>query len=98
MADMDPFWSLIQLHMDEYGVREAAIARKAGMNEKTLNSWRARGVPKLPSRTDVEALAQVLRRPYLVVLDAVLHSSGYLDEGQAVVAYDRPAERADRIG
>lgn len=88
------FWDIIQLHMDEYGVSEAMIARKAGMHPGTLNSWRKRGVPKIPERADIAGLAAVTRRPYVDLLDAVLHETGYLDSHQLVV--DVPSGGAGR--
>lgn len=82
------FWDIIAAHMDDYGVSEATIARKAGMNEKTLNSWRKRGIPRLPSKADIGALALVTRHTYTAMLDAILHDTGYLDELEAVVRYN----------
>lgn len=95
------FWDIIAAHMDEYGVTESVIAKKAGMNPKTLNAWRSRGIPKLPKRVDIGALAVVTRRSYTAMLDAILHDTGYLDENEAVVRYgprENDAPRAADVG
>lgn len=91
------FWDIIDAHMDEYGVTEAAIARKAAMSEKTLNSWRKRGIPRLPERADIAGIAAVTRQSYTVVLDAILHDTGYLAESEGVVTFE-PARHQGRRG
>lgn len=68
----------------ERGISEASVARRAGIDEKTLNSWWRRGRKSPPTADDLRRLASAIRTPYKEVLDAVLHDYGYLpEEGQA---------------
>lgn len=69
---MSELWKLIQAHLDEFGVREAALARRMGTAPQTLNSWKKRGMRQLPTRELIEALAREIRQPYAVVLRAIL--------------------------
>lgn len=80
---MSHLWSLIQSHLDEYGVREAALARRMGTAPQTLNSWKNRGLRQLPERRLLDAVARELRLPYAVVLAAVLQDLGYADDSPA---------------
>lgn len=73
-------WEIVQAHLDKYGVREAAFAKKLGMSPQTLNSWKNRGVKALPARRHLEALARETGTPYSVVLDAALRQIAYLSE------------------
>ena len=77
---MSHLWDLIQAHLDEYGVRDAAFARRMGTSAQTLNSWKNRGLKRLPERELLEAVARETRVPYEDVLDAVLIDINYKDE------------------
>ncbi|UAJ16220.1 immunity repressor [Gordonia phage Malibo] len=73
-------WSLIQAHLDEYGVTDAEFARRMGVSPQTLNSWKKRGVRQLPARDKLEAVAELTRNTYSHVLDAALVDAGYRKE------------------
>jgi len=75
---MGEFWAIIQAHLDRYGVREAAFARKIGTVSQTTSNWKHRGLAQLPKRELLEAVARETNTPYAVVLDAVLADIGYL--------------------
>jgi hypothetical protein len=76
---MSQLHDIIQRHMDEFGVREAALARRMGTASQTINSWKTRGVKQLPARWLLEAVARETRTPYDVVLRAALLDTKYLD-------------------
>ncbi|AFR47978.1 hypothetical protein KTR9_1338 [Gordonia sp. KTR9] len=78
-------WSLIQAHLDEYGVTDAEFARRMGVSPQTLNSWKKRGVRQLPSRDKLESVAELTRNTYAHVLDAALVDAGYRNELRAEV-------------
>lgn len=75
---MGYLWDIAQAHLDAYGVRAAALARRMGTSPQTLDSWKNRGVRSLPTRELLEALARETRTPYPVVLDAALRDIDYL--------------------
>jgi DNA-binding transcriptional regulator YdaS (Cro superfamily) len=77
---MSELHGIIQRHMDEFGVREAALARLMGTASTTINSWKTRGVRQLPSRRLLEAVARETRTPYETVLRAALADAGYLHD------------------
>lgn len=77
---MSHLWDIIQAHLDEYGVREAALARRMGTSAQTLNSWKNRGLKKLPDRWLLEAVARETRTPYDEVLNAVLVDIAYRED------------------
>ena len=72
-------WTIIQAHLDKYGVREAAFARTIGSSPQTVNSWKLRGVRALPERRLLEAVADITGTPYPEVLAAALADAAYLD-------------------
>ncbi|CAM3737156.1 hypothetical protein ACXYTP_19110 [Tsukamurella ocularis] len=80
MAEVSELWSLIQSHLDQYGVTDAEFARRMGVSPQTLNSWKKRGVRKLPDRDKLESVSELTRNTYAHVLDAALVDSGYKDE------------------
>lgn len=84
---MSRVWDIVQKHIDDYGVREAEIARRMGTVPQTLNSWKKRGLTKLPDAALILGLSEVTKRPYREVLDAVLEDIRYLPE--EVVEHDR---------
>jgi hypothetical protein len=75
---MGEFWGIIQAHLDRYGVREAAFARKIGTVSQTTSNWKHRGLSQLPKRELLEAVARETSTPYEAVLRAVLTDIGYL--------------------
>lgn len=83
---MSRLWAIIQTHLDEYQVREAAFARRMGTSPQTLNSWKIRGLRKLPERWLLEAVARETRTPYRDVLAAVLADIGYGADGDGNAA------------
>lgn len=82
---MGEFWGIIQAHLDRYGVREAAFARKIGTVSQTTSNWKHRGLAQLPKRELLEAVARETSTPYEVVLRAVLVDIGYLTPESAGV-------------
>lgn len=80
--DMADLWGIVQRHLDAYGVRAAALARRMGTSPQTLDSWKHRGVRALPRRHLLEALARETRTPYGDVLIAALRDAGYLPRGR----------------
>lgn len=76
---MGELWSVIQGHLDQYSVREAAFARRMGTGPQTINAWKMRGLKRLPERHLLEAVARETGTPYEVVLRAALLDTGYLD-------------------
>lgn len=87
-------WSLIQAHLDRYGVREAAFARRMGTSPQTINTWKTQGIKRLPERWLLDAVAREIGTAYDVVLQAALVDTGYaagvtsesVDEPQVVPA------------
>lgn len=77
---MGELYEIAQRHMDAYGVRAAALARRMQMPPQTLNAWKIRGVKALPAKPHLEALANETRTPYGDVLLAALRDAGYLEK------------------
>jgi hypothetical protein len=71
-------WSIIQAHLDRYGVYEAVFARRMGTKPQTINTWKNLGVKRLPERRLLEAVARETGTPYAAVLKAALVDTGYL--------------------
>jgi hypothetical protein len=71
-------WSIIQAHLDRYGVYEAVFARRMGTKPQTINTWKNLGVKRLPERRLLEAVARETGTPYASVLKAALVDTGYL--------------------
>ena len=78
---MGELWSIIQGHLDRYGVREAAFARRMGTGPQTINAWKMRGLKRLPERWLLNAVARETGTPYSAVLHAALIDTGYLSDG-----------------
>lgn len=89
-------WSLIQAHLDEYGVTDAEFARRMGVSPQTLNSWKKRGVRQLPTRDKLESVAELTRNTYTHVLDAALVDAGYKNELRSEVV--EVAQRIRNLG
>jgi len=75
---MGYLYDIAQRHLDAYGVRAAALAKRMGTAPQTLDSWKNRGLKELPDQWLLEALARETRTPYGDVLTAVLRDIGYL--------------------
>jgi hypothetical protein len=75
---MGELWGIIQGHLDRYGVREAAFARRMVVNPQTINAWKTRGLRRLPERWLLEAVARETGTQYNAVLHAALVDTGYL--------------------
>src|SRR5665647_3220289 len=78
VVDMGYLYDIAQRHLDAYGVRASALARRMGTSPQTLDSWKHRGLKQLPEKWLLEALARETRTPYGVVLTAVLRDTDYL--------------------
>ncbi|WP_280317248.1 hypothetical protein [Nocardia wallacei] len=75
---MSEFLGIIQAHMDRTGVREAEFARRIRLTPQAVNTWRHRGIRRLPERRILDAVAEVTGVDYTRVLFAVLRDTGYL--------------------
>ncbi len=95
---MSQLWDIVQAHLDKYGVRSAALARLMDTSPQTLDSWKNRGLRKLPDKHLLLALARETQTPYRDVLDAVLHDIGYLPEKVMEHARSASSARAGRAG
>lgn len=73
---------LIQDHLDRYGVTRAEFARRAGTTPQTVQNWIDRRTT-LPRPEHLHGVANVIGKPYRVVLDAALVDAGYLDGSAA---------------
>lgn len=76
---------LIDAHKDAYGVRDAELARRAGISRQNLSLWRSNGIRGLPARTTLEGIATVTHQPYRTVLEAALRDTGYLDDTDSII-------------
>lgn len=86
---MGMLWELIQKHIDNapYPPSERQVAARLGVSPTTLGNWR--DPKKLPSRENLQAIADLVGVRYSVVLDAALYDTGY-HEGAQVVPIRRP--------
>lgn len=73
---MSELWQLIEAHLDHYGVREAAFARKIGTVPQTVANWKKRPTT-LPRPEHLREVARVIGMPYETVLNAALVDAGY---------------------
>lgn len=87
---MGRLWELIQRHIDNapYPPSERTLARKLGVSPTTLGNWR--DPKKLPSRENLQAIADLVGVRYSVVLDAALMDTGYHEASPASVVPLRP--------
>lgn len=79
---MGMLWDLIQQHIDKqpYPPSERQVAAKLGVAPNALKYWRE--PKKLPSRENLQAIANLVGVRYSVVLDAALRDTGYHEESQ----------------
>lgn len=89
---MSHVWAIVQKHIDAYGVREAEIARRMGTAPQTLNSWKNRGIHKLPDARLLLALANITGVAYEDVLNAALMDIRYLPR-EVVGSAQQPAPK-----
>ena len=73
-------YDIVQARIDSTGVTEATLAKRMGTSPQTINSWKNRGVRRLPEKWLLVALARETDTKYVEVLDAALHDSRYLPE------------------
>lgn len=87
---MGMLWDLIQKHIDNapYPPSERQVAHKLGVSPNALRFWR--DPKKLPSRENLQAIADLVGVRYSVVLDAALHDTGYHEESRVVRLHSRP--------
>jgi transcriptional regulator with XRE-family HTH domain len=88
---MGMLWDLIQRHIDNapYPPSERQVARRLEVSPNTLAHWR--DLKRLPSRGNLQAIADLVGVRYSVVLEAALHDTGY-HEGGGEHASGRPVE------
>jgi transcriptional regulator with XRE-family HTH domain len=87
---MGMLWDLIQRHIDKqpYPPSERQVAAKLGVAPNALKYWR--DPKKLPSRENLQAIANLVGARYAVVLDAALMDTGYHEAAPAAVVPLRP--------
>lgn len=75
---MGMLWDIIQHHMDTapYPPSERQVARKLGVGQSVLTNWRD-GLKRLPTRENLEAIAELAGVRYGVVLEAALWDTHY---------------------
>lgn len=81
---MGKLWELLQRHINSspYPPSERQVAAKLGVAPATLGNWRD---PKnLPTRENLQAIADLIGVRYSVVLDAALYDTGYHESAQVV--------------
>lgn len=74
---MGKLWELLQRHIDAapYPPSERQVAARLNVSPTTLANWRE--PKKLPSRENLQAIADLVGVRYSVVLDAALYDTGY---------------------
>lgn len=88
---MGLLWDLIQKHIDSapYPPSERAVATKLGVSPTTLGNWR--DLKRLPSRENLQAIADLVGVRYSVVLDAALRDTGYHEASRPTAIRHRSA-------
>lgn len=86
---MGKLWDLLQRHIDgeKYPPSERQVAARLGVSPTTLGNWR--DPKKLPSRENLQAIADLVGVRYSVVLEAALWDTGYHEAGEAQVVQIR---------
>lgn len=87
---MGKLWELLQRHIDgeKYPPSERQVAARLGVAPNTLGKWRN---PKaLPSRENLQAIADLVGVRYSVVLDAALYDTGYHEGARVIPLRHRP--------
>jgi hypothetical protein len=89
---MGMLWDLIQRYIDKqpFPPSERQLAGKLGVVPNALRVWR--DPKKLPSRENLEAIADLVGVRYSVVLEAALRDTGYHEDSRpALTLRPRPA-------
>jgi len=94
---MSELWAIVQRHVDRWGVTSATLSRRMGSKPQTLNSWKNRGLKKLPEKRLLEALARETGTSYGDVLAAVLQDIDYLPGGSPAKAIEATAETVTEL-
>lgn len=86
---MGQLWELLQRHIEEsrYKPSERQLAALLKVSPTTLTNWREREMKRLPTRENLEAVAELVGVRYAVVLDAVLWDTGYHEAIPAAVRH-----------
>lgn len=87
---MGKLWELLQSHIDSspYPPSERQIAARLGVSPTTVGKWRD---PKsLPTRENLQAIADLVGVRYSVVLDAALYDTGYHEAARVIPLRHRP--------
>lgn len=76
---MGQLWDLVQRHIEEamYKPSERQLAARLKVSPTTLTNWRERELKRLPTRENLEAIADLVGVRYSVVLEAALYDTGY---------------------
>jgi transcriptional regulator with XRE-family HTH domain len=92
---MGRLWDLIQKHIDNqpYPVSERTIAQRLKVAPNALVKWR--DPKRLPSRENLQAIADLVGVRYSVVLDAALFDTGYHEGSNVAVLRDRREPEPD---
>jgi transcriptional regulator with XRE-family HTH domain len=95
-SSMGMLWDIIQHHMDTapYPPSERQVARKLGVGQSVLTNWRD-GLRRLPTRENLQAIADLVGVRYSVVLDAALHDTGYHEGATVTALRPRPASTVE---
>lgn len=87
---MGKLWELLKSHIDSspYPPSERQLAARLGVAPTTLANWRD---PKnLPTRANLQAIANLVGVRYSVVLDAALYDTGYHEGARVIPLRHRP--------
>jgi len=81
---MGMLWDLIQRYIDKqpFPPSERQVAAKLGVAPNALRYWRE--PKKLPSRENLEGIADLIGVRYSVVLEAALRDTGYHEDSRPV--------------
>lgn len=81
---MGMLWDLIQKHIDDapYPPSGRQLAARLGVAPNTFNKWR--DLKQLPSKENLQAIADLVGVRYSVVLDAALYDTGYHESAGVV--------------
>lgn len=92
---MGLLWDLLQRHIDAapYPPSERQVAARLGVSPTTLGNWRE--LKRLPSRENLEAIADLVGVRYSVVLEAALRDTGYHEDARRLAAVPRPVSEVE---
>lgn len=77
-AAVGAFWNVIQIELDQerFHVPDRELARKLNVSPSTIRNWRD-GLKRLPSVTNIRAVAEFSGRSYEDVLMIALSETGH---------------------